>query len=98
MEVDDDAVLAKILVEEGSSDIKIGTLIAMTVEEGEDWKDVKIPAQESQPATEKVSPPPGEPVVNASSIISAAEVHFDHVPGVGPATNLLLTQYGIKSE
>ena len=44
MEVDDDCVLAKILVPEGETNVKIGSLIALTVEEGEDWKDVQIPA------------------------------------------------------
>ena len=45
MEVDDDCVLAKILVPEGTEGVKIGSLIAMTVDEGEDWQDVQIPAQ-----------------------------------------------------
>ena len=47
MEVDDDCVLAKILVPEGTEGVKIGSLIAMTVDEGEDWQDVQIPAQTS---------------------------------------------------
>ena len=43
MEIDDDAVLAKILVPEGESGVKINTLIALTVTEDQDWKDVMIP-------------------------------------------------------
>ena len=88
MEVDDDAVLAKILVEEGTANVKIGSLIAMTVEEGQDWKDVQIPTQESEEA-----PDISIPAVKTSP----EEVHVSNVPGVGPATNLLLTQYGIKA-
>merc|ERR1719259_814765 len=94
MEVDDDCVLAKILVPEGTANVQIGTLIAMTVEEGDDWKDVQIPAQESsQPAVVDTAPeatPPTQPTAAA-----AEPVHAVQLPGVGPATNLLLTQYGI---
>lgn len=43
MEADDDCVLAKILVPEGSDLIKIGEQIALTVEEGEDYTKVAIP-------------------------------------------------------
>lgn len=31
---------------DNSKDVKIGTLIALMVEEGEDWKDVEAPAGE----------------------------------------------------
>ncbi|XP_014224192.1 uncharacterized protein LOC106650596 isoform X1 [Trichogramma pretiosum] len=43
LEVDDDAVLAKILAKEGTV-AKVGDLIALTVEQGEDWKSVESPA------------------------------------------------------
>ncbi|KAF7702188.1 pyruvate dehydrogenase protein X component, mitochondrial [Silurus meridionalis] len=56
MESSDDGVLAKILVEDGSKNVRLGTLIALMVEEGEDWKQVEIPPLvSSQPAS---SPPP----------------------------------------
>ncbi|UXI16705.1 ribosomal protein S20 [Sarcoptes scabiei] len=42
-EFDDDAILAKILVTENSSDIMVGDLIAIVCEETDDWKNVKIP-------------------------------------------------------
>uniref|UniRef100_A0AAY5KPZ2 Dihydrolipoamide acetyltransferase component of pyruvate dehydrogenase complex n=1 Tax=Esox lucius TaxID=8010 RepID=A0AAY5KPZ2_ESOLU len=45
MESNDDGVLAKILMEEGSRAVRLGTLIALMVEEGEDWKTVEIPPQ-----------------------------------------------------
>merc|ERR1719367_2676117 len=44
MEWDDDAILAKIMVPEGTAGISVNSLIALTVEPGEDWKDVQIPA------------------------------------------------------
>uniref|UniRef100_A0A8C8JNG9 Dihydrolipoamide acetyltransferase component of pyruvate dehydrogenase complex n=1 Tax=Oncorhynchus tshawytscha TaxID=74940 RepID=A0A8C8JNG9_ONCTS len=43
LESSDDGVLAKILMEEGSRAVRLGTLIALMVEEGEDWKTVEIP-------------------------------------------------------
>ncbi|KAJ8003025.1 hypothetical protein DPEC_G00165080 [Dallia pectoralis] len=45
MESSDDGVLAKILMEEGSRAVRLGTLIALMVESGEDWKTVEIPPQ-----------------------------------------------------
>merc|ERR1719259_405398 len=103
MEIDDDCVLAKILVPEGESNVKIGSLIAMTVDEGEDWKDVQIPAQTataddssaSAPPPPQASPAPTSSVA-ATPSVGVVEVPHVHVPGVGPATNLLLTQYGIN--
>ncbi|XP_032402637.1 pyruvate dehydrogenase protein X component, mitochondrial [Xiphophorus hellerii] len=43
MESNDDGVLAKILMEEGSRNVRLGTLIALMVEDGQDWKQVEIP-------------------------------------------------------
>jgi pyruvate/2-oxoglutarate dehydrogenase complex dihydrolipoamide acyltransferase (E2) component len=49
MEWDDDAVLAKILVPEGSAGINVNSLIALMVNEGEDWKDVQVPGAPGKP-------------------------------------------------
>ncbi|XP_005170791.2 pyruvate dehydrogenase protein X component, mitochondrial isoform X1 [Danio rerio] len=46
MESNEDGVLARILVQEGSRGVRLGTLIALMVSEGEDWKQVEIPALE----------------------------------------------------
>uniref|UniRef100_A0A8C5MRZ1 Dihydrolipoamide acetyltransferase component of pyruvate dehydrogenase complex n=1 Tax=Leptobrachium leishanense TaxID=445787 RepID=A0A8C5MRZ1_9ANUR len=43
MESSDDGILAKIMVEEGSKNIRLGSLIALMVEEGQDWKQVEVP-------------------------------------------------------
>ena len=56
MECDDDGVVAKILMAEGSSGVQVGTLIALMVEESQDWKDVAIPAAEVVVSTPS-SPP-----------------------------------------
>merc|ERR1719305_237274 len=48
MEADEDGIVAKILMEEGTG-AKVGALIALLVEEGQDWKDVSIPGTEAAP-------------------------------------------------
>ena len=97
MEVDDDAVLAKILIPEGQDGVQVGQLIALTVEEGEDWKDVQIPAIEASP--EKIAPAAEKsaPAAEKKAAGKSGEHHFESNPNVGPATNLLLAQYGLKS-
>ena len=43
MDADDDGVLAKIIVPEGTKNIKISELIALIVDPGEDYTNVEIP-------------------------------------------------------
>lgn len=47
MEVDEEGVLAKIVVPENSGLVQVGTLIALFVDEGEDWKNVEYSARDS---------------------------------------------------
>ncbi|KAL1461447.1 hypothetical protein WDU94_013346 [Cyamophila willieti] len=54
-ETEEEGILAKILVPGDTKDVKVGTMIALMVGEGEDWKDVAIPG--AAPAT---SAPTGE--------------------------------------
>jgi hypothetical protein len=68
-------------------------LIALTVEEGKDWTDVQIPALESASAPAKPEVAAEAAPIAPSTSAEPAELHF--VPGIGPATNLLLAQYGI---
>ncbi|XP_058789520.1 dihydrolipoyllysine-residue acetyltransferase component of pyruvate dehydrogenase complex, mitochondrial-like [Phymastichus coffea] len=49
LEFDDESVLAKIIVAEGKS-VKVGELIALTVETDEDWKSVEMPSEASAAA------------------------------------------------
>lgn len=66
-EMDDEAVLAKILIPEGSKDIKVGELIALIVEPDEDWKTVELPS--SSPSASA----PSTPASSAASPVEAAE-------------------------
>lgn len=69
--------LFKIQVEEGSKNIRLGSLIGLLVEEGEDWKHVEIPkdvgppAAASQASVPRPSPGPPTPVL----------VKKEHSPG-----------------
>ncbi|KAI7790593.1 putative pyruvate dehydrogenase protein X component [Triplophysa rosa] len=63
LESNDDGVLAKILVQDGSQGVRLGTPIALMVAEGEDWKQVEIPPLDpvrpaSAPPTAEVPAPP----------------------------------------
>ena len=99
MEADEDGVVAKILMEEGAASVAVGTPIALMVEEGQDWRDVAIPAAAGAPAT----PPPQSSPASPSSpqapappaVAAPAPSEFVHPAQTGPATALLLTQYGL---
>jgi len=55
METDEEGILAKILLREDAKDIKVGTVIALMVGEGEDWKSVELPT-----ASSSGTPPPSQ--------------------------------------
>jgi len=100
MEADEDGIVAKILVEEGAGG-KVGTLIALMVEEGADWKDVAIPIDGAPPApASPPSPPVSAPPVPATSgqptTAAVQEFHFTHPAQTGPAAALLLSQYNLN--
>ncbi|KAG7204367.1 hypothetical protein KM043_004811 [Ampulex compressa] len=63
MEYDDEGVLAKIILPEGTKDIKVGALIALTVDVDEDWKTVEMPdgAAEAKAAPSGASEHPRVP-------------------------------------
>jgi len=98
MECDDDGVVAKILIEEGVAGVQVGTLIALMVEEGQDWKDVAIPAQQSQESSPAVSAPaPASPAPSSTSSQAppSPTTTFPLPSQTGPAASLLLSQYGL---
>ena len=98
MEADDDGIVAKIVMEEGSG-AKVGTLIALLVGEGEDWKDVAIPGSAPPPPPAAAQPEAPAPVPATSGQPLTApvqEFHFTHPAQTGPAAALLLSQYSIN--
>jgi len=69
MEVDDEGVLAKIFKPADSGSIKVGELIAVVAEDGEDWKEVaSAPAQGAAPPSQADSSASAEPVVTGGSV------------------------------
>ncbi|MEK9211696.1 pyruvate dehydrogenase complex dihydrolipoamide acetyltransferase [Sphingomonas sp. 2378] len=52
----DEGVIAKILVSEGSDNVKVGTVIAILAEEGEDASSVQAPTKSETPAPAKPMP------------------------------------------
>ncbi|XP_058017631.1 pyruvate dehydrogenase protein X component, mitochondrial [Ahaetulla prasina] len=67
MESSEDGILAKIMKEEGSKNVRLGTLIGLLVEEGQDWKQVDIP-----------SDVPSEPVTSSASTASSPSLPLAH--------------------
>jgi len=99
MEADDDGIVAKIIMEEGSG-AKVGTLIALLVGEGEDWKDVAIPGSAPAPtapaAAQSEAPAPVPATSGQPLTAPVQEFQFTHPAQTGPAAALLLSQYSIN--
>ncbi|XP_073397906.1 pyruvate dehydrogenase protein X component, mitochondrial isoform X2 [Dendrobates tinctorius] len=49
MESSDEGILAKIMTQEGSRNVRLGSLIALLVDEGQDWTQVELPSVQSPP-------------------------------------------------
>lgn len=58
-------------MEEGSRNVRLGTLIALMVEEGQDWKQVEIPP----PETAAPSAAPPAPDTAAAPVVAPAAPH-----------------------
>lgn len=91
-ETEEEGVLAKILYGEGSSGVQVGTLIALMVSEGEDWKDVMIPASggDAIPAAAEA------PQTTSATKAPVKDSHIEH-GNYGPAVRILLELYQISS-
>ncbi|GAB1598698.1 pyruvate dehydrogenase protein X component, mitochondrial-like [Argonauta hians] len=66
MDTEEEGVLAKIILPEDSKDIKVGRLIGLMVEEGDDWENVKVPGMTTT-ETASSPPPPPPPAPSASA-------------------------------
>ncbi|KAJ0029672.1 hypothetical protein NQD34_004669 [Periophthalmus magnuspinnatus] len=93
MESSDDGVLAKILMEEGSRGVRLGTLIALMVEEGQDWKQVEIPPPEAAAPSEAAPAP--ETTATTSTAPTQTPTTPKHTSGPD-ALNLLKASPGAK--
>ncbi|MET4896400.1 pyruvate dehydrogenase complex dihydrolipoamide acetyltransferase [Sphingomonadaceae bacterium jetA1] len=67
----DEGVIARILVSEGSDNVKVGTVIAILAEEGEDASAIQAPSKSDAPAP---APAPAEPTASPAPGTTAPEV------------------------
>ncbi|XP_053416546.1 pyruvate dehydrogenase protein X component, mitochondrial [Nycticebus coucang] len=98
LDASDDGVLAKIVVEEGSKNIRLGSLIGLMVQEGEDWKNVEIPKDAGPPSP---APKPSVPGPVAEPQISIP-VKKEHTPGtplfrLSPAARNILEKHALDA-
>ncbi|NWV43994.1 ODPX protein, partial [Grantiella picta] len=98
MESSEEGILAKILAEEGSKNVRLGTLIGLLVEEGQDWKQVEIPADAGAPSSAPPPAPASAPAPAAPSVSAPPKVQYE--PGklqvrLSPAARNILETYGL---
>nr|XP_021140223.1 pyruvate dehydrogenase protein X component, mitochondrial isoform X2 [Columba livia] len=98
MESSDDGILAKILVEEGSKNVRLGSLICLLVEEGQDWKQVEIPADGSDPSS--LAPPVPALTSTPAGPSVSAPFKVEQKPGklqirLSPAARNILETHGL---
>lgn len=100
LEVEEEGILAKILMTEDSKDIAVGRLIAVMVDPGEDWKAVDVPAEEAAaeaPAAAAPPPPAAQPAADASQEVSGPRHSGSAPTTAGPAVRTLLELYDIDA-
>ncbi|HJO66293.1 MAG TPA: pyruvate dehydrogenase complex dihydrolipoamide acetyltransferase [Sphingomonas sanguinis] len=90
----DEGVIAKILVSEGSDNVKVGTVIAILAEEGEDASSVQAPSKSETPAPAKPMPTDptdpnktGSEAKPAERTVEQAEDHGKPADSGKPASN-----------
>lgn len=101
-EFDDEGVLAKILIDESSSEIPVGQLIAIVCGEDDDWKAVKVPSGAAESSQTSVPKGSGQVPAATSSTTTASSSSDSPTLGLGafkmgPSARNLLHKYGIDS-
>ncbi|XP_038187550.1 pyruvate dehydrogenase protein X component, mitochondrial [Arvicola amphibius] len=99
LDSNDDGILAKIVVEEGAKNVKLGSLIGLMVEEGEDWKQVEIPKDVGAPpqVSKPAVPPQPSPQPQMSS--PARKEHTVGTPRfrLSPAARNILEKHSLDA-
>lgn len=99
MESSDDGILAKIMKEEGSTNVRLGSLIGLMVEEGQDWKQVEVPSEaEESPSLSAPAAATAPSPIPATAVPKRAEHH----PGklhfrLSPAARNILETHGLDA-
>ncbi|GAB1286628.1 Pyruvate dehydrogenase protein X component, mitochondrial [Apodemus speciosus] len=99
LDANDDGILAKIVVEEGAKNIQLGSLIALMVEEGEDWKQVAIPKDVSAPPPVSKPPAPTQPSPQPQIPCPARKEHKGTPPRLrlSPAARNILEKHSLDA-
>ncbi|KAM8891354.1 pyruvate dehydrogenase protein X component, mitochondrial [Spinachia spinachia] len=96
MESNEDGVMAKILMEEGSRNVRLGTLIALMVDEGQDWKQVEIPPPAAAGPTPTAAGPVGPPA--APSPARPPNLVVSGPLRLSPAARHILDTHGVDAQ
>ncbi|TFK27430.1 pyruvate dehydrogenase X component [Coprinopsis marcescibilis] len=108
VEAQEDGVMGKILVPDGTKNVPVGKLIALLAEEGDDIHNLEIPKEEptkasSQPAEQPAAPsppPPSEPPAASQSSSSSAPQHHGPLPShsrpLFPSVHRLIIENNIQ--
>ncbi|CAD5120877.1 DgyrCDS9428 [Dimorphilus gyrociliatus] len=91
-DLEDEGILAKIIKEENAKDIKVGTLIGLVVDEGDDWQNVEIPKD----ATTEEIKPTAESNQSKKEQTGPQKSNNRNMP-IGPAVRLILEAYGLDA-
>ncbi|XP_060085340.1 pyruvate dehydrogenase protein X component-like [Ylistrum balloti] len=89
MDTDEEGILAKIIMPENSKDVKVGTLIALMVEEGDDWQNVEVPADAGAAATGGGKSEAEIPAAETPTTPSQS------VGPIGPSVRKLMEEYNL---
>ncbi|KIK54539.1 hypothetical protein GYMLUDRAFT_77054 [Collybiopsis luxurians FD-317 M1] len=101
VEAQDDGVMGKILIPDGTKNVKIGKIIALLAEEGDDISNLQPPVEDAEPPKqqEAASPPPPPPPPQSSPEPSALAPHslepITHSGPLFPSVYRLLAENGI---
>ncbi|CAF4791578.1 unnamed protein product [Rotaria socialis] len=95
LDTEEEGILAKILMPENSTDIKVGKLIGIIVEKGDDWKNVEIPKIEETTLDKKGTESKAVETKEKPKVDQQPVAQSHHA--IGPAARTLLEQYGIDA-
>ncbi|XP_038620899.1 pyruvate dehydrogenase protein X component, mitochondrial [Tachyglossus aculeatus] len=93
----EDGTLAKIMVEEGSKGIRLGALIALMVEEGEDWKQVEIPKDVGPPVSPQPTVPSTPTIPQVLVSVKQEQAHGKLQFRLSPAARNILEKHGLDA-
>ncbi|KAJ7118805.1 single hybrid motif-containing protein [Mycena epipterygia] len=105
VEAQDDGIMGKILVPDGSKNIVVGKVIALLAEEGDDISNLQPPQEDASPrrqqqpessASSAAPPPPAQQSNNPTPSQHAHSGLPSHSRPIFPSVHRLLMEYGIS--